>query len=104
MTEFDDMPASDDVATDADGGTFELALRLIPPEVWQHHYALMKVMADPKTAKRVLRSVHDSLVAAAQRDAELDAREAAVAAREAAAAEHEKANTAEAVNLHEQKV
>jgi hypothetical protein len=74
MTDFDDLPASDDVATDAGGGTVELALRLAPPEAWQMVFALVKIAVDPRTTKRNLRALPDSLAAttAAQRQLESD--------------------------------
>jgi hypothetical protein len=56
----DDRPASDD-ATDADGGTVELALRLAPPAAWQMVFALVKIAVDPRTTKRNLRALHDAL-------------------------------------------
>jgi hypothetical protein len=65
---------------------------------------LVALAVDPKAVKRNLRALHDALAATAAAQRQLDTREAAVVAREAAAAEHEKANTAQAIKLHEQEV
>jgi hypothetical protein len=73
MTDLDvEQPATDDMATDADGGTVELALRLAPPESWAMVFALVKIAADPRTTKRNLRALHDSLAATAQAQRQLE--------------------------------
>jgi hypothetical protein len=80
MTDFDDEPNSDAMPAADTGGAVELALHLIPPAAWQGFFALLKIAEDPKAARRVMRSLHDSLAAEAEAQKKTHEERAALAA------------------------